>query len=184
MQVNFIGCASVPMFRKQFVDEVGGYNSTLEDAKPLLGEDWELMLRVAARHAIVAVPEILMGYRHRPGSMSTACDTMWRHHQIVMRQLRKSHPELKPALFPAGNRRFCLYMAGQEYRSGRMAEAIRWASRSGISMPLRLGPHVLRMILFPKPKPEIPQVMRAGEMIDTSRVPEPRLPYGRILAPE
>ena len=47
-------------------------------------EDWEVALRVAAKHRVAVVPEVLLGYRRRPGNMSSACDTMWRSHQLVM----------------------------------------------------------------------------------------------------
>ena len=184
MQINFVGCASVPLFRKSAAVEVGGYNSRLGNAKPLLGEDWDLMIRIAERHSVVCVPEILMGYRHLPGSMSTACQAMWRSQQAVMQHLRQRRPDLKARLFRSSEQRFAMYLAGQSYRSGKLADAIRWTLRAGLLLPLRLSPYVLKARWFPRRNQHPPQIMRPGERIDTSRIPEPLLPYGRILYPE
>ena len=78
MYINFIGNASVPLFRKSHIDAVGGYNTAVITGEPLICEDYDLALRIAARSKVVGVPEILMGYRRRSGSRSTDCAVMWR----------------------------------------------------------------------------------------------------------
>ena len=82
--INFTGNASVPLFRKHCLVEAGGYNEKLAAAKSGGCEDWEVVLRVAAKYRIAVVQDVMLGYRRRPGSMSSAYDTMWRSQQMVM----------------------------------------------------------------------------------------------------
>ncbi len=53
------------MFRREILDTVGGY-STEKSRQP---EDFELWSRVARRHEIANLPEVLQVYREREGSM-------------------------------------------------------------------------------------------------------------------
>jgi len=63
-QSNFITTSSV-MIRRDLFGELGGFCPALRTA-----EDWELWLRVAARHEIGFVAEPLVQYRLHPGSLS------------------------------------------------------------------------------------------------------------------
>ena len=65
-QSNFITTSSV-MIRRQLFAELGGFCTGLQTA-----EDWDLWLRVAARHEIAFVPEPLVQYRLQPGTLSRA----------------------------------------------------------------------------------------------------------------
>ncbi len=58
----FSGSASNPMLRKAAVLSLGGY-----DEKILVGEDWELYLRLAERNHIEAVPETVLKIRQHTG---------------------------------------------------------------------------------------------------------------------
>src|SRR5439155_9406368 len=78
IEVNFTGNASVPLYRRAAVQELGGYNEHLRDQGSQGCEDWDLALRVAERYAVSVAPAVLVGYRRRTDSMSTKCDTMWR----------------------------------------------------------------------------------------------------------
>lgn len=183
MLINFTGNASVPLFRRSCVEEAGGYNATEVGGEHRYCEDWELMLKVAARHQIVAVQEILLGYRRRPGSRSLACDAMWRSEQAIMQEIREIRPDLKPALFRGCDNQFSMYLAGLAFMSGDRKGAIRWGLRSGLRLPVLVAPYVLKMILFPRHRQKKPQTMRPGQSIETRRVPEPLFPYDRILSP-
>jgi glycosyltransferase involved in cell wall biosynthesis len=180
--INFTGNASVPLFRRQALLDAGGYNSALAAAKAGGCEDWEVVLRVAASHRVAVVEDILLGYRRRPGSMSQACDTMWRSHQMVMQGIRQLRPGLKPALFRGSENQFRMYLAGLSFWSGNIRQALRWGLGAGLRLPILTAPYVLKMLLSPR-RPRSPQTMRPGERIDTSRIPEPLLPYDRILSP-
>jgi glycosyltransferase involved in cell wall biosynthesis len=63
---NFIFCGSNTLIRRAALQEVGGFDETLEAA-----EDWELHTRLAAGHAFVAVPEVVVWYRRSPRSLSS-----------------------------------------------------------------------------------------------------------------
>ena len=180
MLINFTGNASVPMFRKRCIEEAGGYNSTAVDGEPMYCEDWELILKIAARHQIVAVQDILLGYRRRPGSRSTACNAMWRSQQTIMNEMRELRADLKPALLRGCDNQFCMYLAGLVYMSGNTSEAIRWGLRSGLRVPLLVGPYILKMMLFSPRNRKNTLVMRPGESMNTSLIPDPLLPYDRI----
>jgi len=183
MYVNFVGNASVPLFRKSAVDAVGGYRTHAMPGEPLICEDYDLALRIAANHKIACVQDVLVGYRRRRGSRSTALDTMWRSQQAVMQSIRALRPDLKPALFKACDKQFCLYIAGLAFMSGDTISAIRWGLRSGPKLPLLVAPYVLKMLLFPR-RNKHPQYMRPGQKLDTSLLPEPMMPYDRILSPK
>jgi glycosyltransferase involved in cell wall biosynthesis len=62
---NFVSeCA--PLIRRQAVLDVGGFNESLPAA-----EDWDLWLRLAARHTFAFVNEVLALYRMSPNAMHT-----------------------------------------------------------------------------------------------------------------
>jgi glycosyltransferase involved in cell wall biosynthesis len=180
--INFTGNASVPLFRRQALLDAGGYNSALAAANAGGCEDWEVVLRVAASHRVSVVEDILLGYRRRPGSMSQACDTMGRSQHMVMQRIRELRPNLNPALFRGSLNQFRMYLAGLSFWSGNIRQALRFALGAGLRLPILTAPYVLRMLLLPRRKRSLP-VMRPGERIDTSRIPEPLLPYDRILSP-
>lgn len=58
----FSGSASNPMLRKSTVLSLGGY-----DRKVAVGEDWELYLRLAERHRIEGVSELVLRIRQHSG---------------------------------------------------------------------------------------------------------------------
>jgi glycosyltransferase involved in cell wall biosynthesis len=181
--INFTGNASVPLFRKHALVEAGGYNSALAAAKSGGCEDWEAVLRVAGRHRVAVVRDVLLGYRRRPGSMSQACDTMWRSQQMVMEAIRELRPDLNPALFRGSENQFRMYLAGLSFWTGNLRQALRWGLRAGLRLPVLTAPYVLKLLLLPRRRTKIVQTMRPGKKLDTSRIPEPLLPYDRILSP-
>jgi hypothetical protein len=180
LQINFTGSASVPLFRKHCIEEAGGYNEQLAATGAGGCEDWELVLRVAERYKAAAVPEILLGYRRRPGSMSTACDTMWRSQQRVVQSMRELRPDLNPRVPRRAAHQFALYLAGLCFWSGNMVAAFRWGLRSGCRLPFLVAPHVIRMLLTRHRRKPGLQTMRPGVTLDTQRTPEPLVPYDKI----
>jgi cellulose synthase/poly-beta-1,6-N-acetylglucosamine synthase-like glycosyltransferase len=59
------------MFRKDVLLEVGGYS---EDKARQPPEDYELWSRIARKHRVANLPEVLTAYREVPGSMSRTGD--------------------------------------------------------------------------------------------------------------
>jgi glycosyltransferase involved in cell wall biosynthesis len=182
VQINFTGNASVPLFRKRCVVEAGGYDPTLAAAGAGGCEDWELVLRIASRYHVAVVPEILLGYRRLPGSMSTACNTMWRSKELVIQQMQQLRPDIGSRVWKVSNRQFALYLAGLSFWSGRMFEAFRWAFRSGWSLSLAVAPHVLRMLLSRVRSKQVMETMLPNENIHPEDIPGPLLPYDSIYS--
>lgn len=183
LQINFTGNASIPLFRRRCIEQAGGYNEALAAAHAGGCEDWELALRIAERYLAAVVPEILVGYRRRPGSMSTACATMWRSQQHVMQAMRELRPALRPLAMRRAGQQFALYLAGLSYWSGNLLSAWRWGLRSGFSLPLRVAPYVMRMFFQRTRRRAGTQPMLPGVMLDTRDVPEPLIPYDKIHTP-
>src|SRR5690606_15764611 len=52
LYVNFVGNASVPLFRRSALEQVGGYDESLRARGGQGCEDWELMLRVAEKYNV------------------------------------------------------------------------------------------------------------------------------------
>jgi glycosyltransferase involved in cell wall biosynthesis len=182
--INFTGNASVPLFRKHCLEEAGGYNEKLAASNAGGCEDWEAVLRVAAHYRLAVVPDILVGYRRQPGSMSTAGDTMWRSQQMVMQGMRELRPDLNPALYRGSENQFRMYLAGVSFWSGSFTQALSRVLNAGIRLPILVSPWVLKMLLLgPRRNTTEPVVMVPGKSVDTSRIPDPLLPYDLALSP-
>jgi glycosyltransferase involved in cell wall biosynthesis len=180
LQINFTGNASVPLFRRHCIHEAGGCNEELAAAGAGGCEDWELALRVAERYDAAVVPEILVGYRRRTGSMSTACDTMWRSQQLVVQRMRELRPDLSLRVLRRAAHQFALYLAGLSFWSGNIVSAYRWGLRSGCRLPFLVAPYAIRMFLKRERNRSNPQTMVPGVKLDMQCIPEPLLPYDKI----
>jgi len=75
---NLIGNGSSILVRKEVLEELGGFDPRLREAGAEGCEDLLLQLRIAARYRFAEVPEYLVGYRRRPGSMSSNTEQMIR----------------------------------------------------------------------------------------------------------
>ena len=178
--VNFTGSASGPLFRRSCLQEIGGYDEELVRVNAGGCEDLDVALRLAERFPVVAVPEVLLGYRRTAGSMSSDVAMMCRSQQRVLRGVRDRHPELHPRLFRASARVFALYLAGVSFWSGRLREAFYWGFRSGVRLPLQVAPYVLRLLLRPRPQAS-PVRMVPGVPLPSARLPRPLIPYDRLV---
>lgn len=181
VRINFIGSASVPLFRRDCLEEVGGYDETLAADDAGGCEDWDVALRIAAKYRVAVIQAVLLGYRRRPGSMSSACATMWRSQQRVMEGVSERCPELKPAIFRASAHQFAMYLAGVSYWSGNMKATFRWALRAGFRLPLWMLPDVAYMFLRLRIRKPSSLTMRPGIMMHIAFIPEPLLAYDRVL---
>ena len=94
LRLNFICCGSNTLIRRAAMVEVGGFDEALEGA-----EDWELHTRLAARHAFVAVPQVVVRYRRSSHSLSSRFWLMERNFQTAARKIFATvPPELRPLL--------------------------------------------------------------------------------------
>jgi hypothetical protein len=62
---DFVDTTSNPLIRRRALDKVGGFNPSFAGA-----DDWEILLRLAARNPFVCVPEVQVLYREHPDSQS------------------------------------------------------------------------------------------------------------------
>ena len=182
MLVNYTGNASVPLYRRQILEEVGGYDMTLRDRDAEGSEDWDLALKVAERSRVVVTPERLVAYRKRRRSMSRRSDRMWRSHCLVMEAARARWPNLSQTVVKRSQDQFALYLAGVAYWSGAYLEAVGWGVRA-LRSPFAFQVLPLLMRLFSRQfgsRSTRPSVISAGARFSTWDLPQPLVPYDRI----
>lgn len=134
--VHFTGSASCPLFRKDALVEVGGYDGGLRDAGAGGCEDWDVVLRLAERFEVGVVPAYVVAYRRVPGSMSADGGALARSYEVVMERVRKAHPELPEALFRWSRSYFFTYLAGVCEFNDQHARALDWRLRALRDDPL------------------------------------------------
>jgi glycosyltransferase involved in cell wall biosynthesis len=179
LQVNYIGCASIPLFRRRDLEQLGGYDETLSEGC----EDWDLSLRVAERARVAVVPAVLVAYRRHRDSMSTGSEAMWRAHQSVIDRLRRRRPDVDPALVRRSQDQFTLYLAGVCFWGRHYGQATGWAMRALRStLGLEVLPYVVRMFAGTLRRPaRFPRkTVRPGVPFGDDDIREPLIPYDRI----
>jgi polysaccharide transporter, PST family len=92
LSMNFVGNASVPLFRREALDEVGGYDPLFRAADAQGCEDWDLALRVAERYEVRVVPDRLVGYRRGPDGMSANSAAIIRSHAVMLETIGRRRP--------------------------------------------------------------------------------------------
>jgi glycosyltransferase involved in cell wall biosynthesis len=92
---RFVGNGSSVLVYRDVALELGGYDPSWA-AQGLGGcEDLDFELKVAARYQIVCVPQLLVGYRSRPGNMSSSDPLrMARGLLGVVKQHLKTNPQI------------------------------------------------------------------------------------------
>ncbi|MEK7954055.1 glycosyltransferase family 2 protein [Luteolibacter soli] len=102
---NFIGNASVPMFRASALADVGLYLNCEEQEGSQGCEDWDLCIRVAEKYTIGLVRRPLVGYRQVEACMSLNIPWMSLSYEIAMRRARERNPGIPREVFrwSAGN---------------------------------------------------------------------------------
>jgi hypothetical protein len=186
IEVNFTGSASIPLFRRSCVVDLGGYNVTLRDNGAQGCEDWDLALRVAERHAVAVVPGVLVGYRRHPGSMSAKFTTMWRSQNQVMEAMVTRQPRVPADAFRRSTGQFALHLAGVAFWSGKYVEAMKWGLRARpFSLSLTVLPHVLRIFsrrVRSTNNSHRPRWKEGDRALDEATLPDPLIPYDAIYA--
>jgi glycosyltransferase involved in cell wall biosynthesis len=146
LHVNFVGNASVPLYRRSVVEQVGGYRSALMEAGGQGCEDWDLVLRVAEIAELAVAPAYLVGYRGTSRSMSTDLDQMATSFDIVMRDAVARNPSLPRPLQTYARGQFYEFLAGRAVDTSPPREVLRRIWRAIRTDPARLGvPHLWRL---------------------------------------
>jgi glycosyltransferase involved in cell wall biosynthesis len=95
---NFVGNGSAALIRRRALIDAHGFDSRLRAARAEGCEDYLLYYRVAERYHFAVVPEVLVGYRYLPDSMSSKRVPMLRSWLLVLDEIRARHPEHADAL--------------------------------------------------------------------------------------
>jgi glycosyltransferase involved in cell wall biosynthesis len=148
LQVNFAGNASVPLFRRQALVEVGGYDASLRARGAQGFEDWDVALKVAEQWNVAVVPAVLVGYRRQDSGMSASTDRMWRSYELVIQGVRARRPDVNRRLLRRSRHQFALYVAGIAFWSRKYGRASTWILRAMWSRAtLQTLPHLLWMLV-------------------------------------
>ena len=132
---SLVGGNSSALMRRDVVRELGGYDETLSSWEDLL-----LQLRISADHAIDHVPEYLVGYRVRPGSLSARPDNMLASWRKARQRIDQLFPQVPKFVRDWAHGKRCAELAEgfawrAEYQrsAGLLAEALRhdprWTSQ-------------------------------------------------------
>jgi glycosyltransferase involved in cell wall biosynthesis len=185
---NIVGNASVPLFRRTALADVGGYLTRAEQGGAQGCEDWDLALRVAERHDVRIVAEPLVGYRRVDSGMSVRGEAMRRSYAVMCDRLRARNPGLPPALLRWSSGRFHQYLASQTYKQGEYTATILHTLRAATADPaqllnerlwIRLARCIVRLALR-RPPPEEPVPSAAtpaglAALAPLSKTPERRI---------
>lgn len=126
---NFIGCASVPLFRTELIRKRGGYLTRKEQGSVQGCEDWDAALRVAAISKVALVPEYLVGYRQRTASMSENYSGMAASYEVLLERARAERPGTPKSYFGWSASNFYVHMLMQAYADGEYQTVLSWLPR-------------------------------------------------------
>lgn len=132
---NFVGNGSSPLIRRTYLQEVGGYDSSLRVRGAQGCEDLGVYLSIAQCWEFDLVPEYLVGYRVADGNMSRNHVTMARSWELVMADAQRCHPELPLKLIRWGRGNFYRWLS-----SGCLARGQIWWSLHYLAIALRHDP--------------------------------------------
>jgi glycosyltransferase involved in cell wall biosynthesis len=183
LSVNWTGNASVPLYRRRCLEEVGGYGEIFRERAAEGCEDWDLALRVAERFDVAVVPAVLVGYRRHREGMSARTDAMRRSYALVIQRVRQRRGNVSEALILRSRDQFALYLAGVCFWSGAHARAFVWTLRS-LRSPIAI--HVFPYVALLLVKTALRrgsshrELIRPGVPFSSHRLPTPAIPYERI----
>ncbi len=135
---NFVGNASVPLFRRCCLDHIGYYNVNLKLQNAQGCEDWELTLRVAEHYQVKYVASYESCYRNVSGSMAKNVEAMINSHLWVIAELRARHPQIKPSVWRWSHSFLLRWMMENSYQNGDYKVALQLQGKL-----LRCDPFVL-----------------------------------------
>lgn len=181
--VNYTGNASVPLFRRRLLEQVGGYDPRLRERNAQGCEDFDVALKVAERSRVAVVPAWLVAYRRIPGTMSTETGQMERSHRLVIGGAASRRSDLSPAVVRQSNDQLALHLAAVSWWAGKYASAVLWGLRALRSATaIQVLPHAARLIArrLLKPDESNGRVIRPGAQFSDWPLPASLIPYDRI----
>jgi glycosyltransferase involved in cell wall biosynthesis len=134
---NFVGSGSNVLLRRAVIETVGEFDSGLRAC-----EDWDYLLRAAARWPFAAVPRYQILYRQSPHSLSSRIETMREQALRVVERAFAAAPadlqRLKPRSL-ANVHRYVAWLALTRSESAEGAER----ARQSLATALRFNPRLL-----------------------------------------
>ena len=130
LAMNFVGCASIPLIRREPLVRAGGYSAELRSANGEGCEDWDLYLRLLENHEVSVVPEVLVSYRSHEQSISSHLETMRRSHELLLARVRKRHPDISETTFARSRSNLSLHLAGVQFKRSDFLGTSRWVVRA------------------------------------------------------
>lgn len=135
----FVGNASTPLFRRDCLEQVGGYDTALHRQSAQGCEDLDVYLRIARRWPFAVVPEFLVAYRLSAGNMSRQTRSMARSFRIVMARARAAQDDVPHRVFRWSHGHFLWYLGWQCARTRHHAPALGYQLAACLQDPAQLG---------------------------------------------
>jgi len=129
-----LGGGSGVLIPRSIFEQSGGFDRRLSTSA-----DWDLYFRIAARHAVGFVPEVLVRYRIHGGNMHTNLAAM--EHDMLL-AYEKAFAEGGPPLQPLRRRaygRLHAVLAGSFFSQGEYGGFVRHAARALALSPANAG---------------------------------------------
>lgn len=143
---NWIGNGSSIMVRREAFDAAGGYDTSLRKRGAQGAEDILLCMRVSENSEFRVVPRYLVGYRIRPGSMSSNALMLYRSTEFVIDEYLEKYPGYTERLHRHCReaRHFYAYRAAA---AGRYRDAAMLVAESLRASPLAASLHFAGLAL-------------------------------------
>lgn len=134
---NLLHNGSNPLIRKQAIDSIGEFDSTLKSC-----EDWDFYLRLAARWPFVLVPKYQIFYRQSSGSMTSKVEIIEQTSFLVLEKAFRAAP---PELLYLKNQSWALIFQCGAQRYLKYSTDISGVNKAGqkLLMAIRLQPQIL-----------------------------------------
>lgn len=158
--LNFIGNASVPLFRRASIEKVGGYEPAFRHMGAQGCEDWDLSLRVSDFFELHLVPAYLVGYRRAMGSMSANFSTMMRSHELMIERTRSRRPTVTEKVVRQSRGLMYGYIIMAAVRMRRPGAAIYWLLKGLLSAHVSFRSRWVKELLRDKLNPEVLRRMK------------------------
>lgn len=144
--LNPVQNGSALLISREAADAVGGYDPILRAADAEGCEDVLVELQICRRYPIAAVPEHLVGYRQRAGSLSSANKRMVRSWKLTYEILLRDGADIPPALIRRKHAFLEMTIVLDRIAHAAYLEAIRPMLRALRGDPLRWGSYILYRI--------------------------------------
>jgi glycosyltransferase involved in cell wall biosynthesis len=168
LEWDMVSGGSVAAVRRGALEEAGGFDLSVPDRA-----DWDLWIRLARRNEFTCVPQTLVGYTRRAGSVSRGYERMVEHGRLVLAKARQDDPAISDADYAAFLARdlfgtACLCLADDEHAAAwrYLSRAVQGSPVMVFGQPRRWGVVVMLVLASALPA----SVYRNGALAAMSRV--------------